>query len=140
MNIGGGSGSAGGEDLMNLRHRNGYVNNNSEYVYKNEQMTDNSSSLKFDANLVSHTSKSIMKSSDKHDQNTNDYNDGLPPWIMADRISTSEWLEINFWKFITIIPVIITFSIYAFLFLYYSYVSICNFIFLFLFFFNKSIC
>jgi hypothetical protein len=36
MNIGGGSGSAGGEDLMNLRSRNGLNNNNSEYVYQNE--------------------------------------------------------------------------------------------------------
>jgi uncharacterized membrane protein len=43
--------------------------------------------------------------------------------MQAERITFAEKIEVYFYKFVTFIPVIITFFVFAFLFSYYSYVS-----------------
>jgi hypothetical protein len=53
------------------------------------------------------------------DQNQN----GLPPWMQAEKISIRERLEITSYKVITYIPVAVTMGLFMFLFAYYSFVS-----------------
>ena len=53
------------------------------------------------------------------DQNQN----GLPPWMQAEKISIRERLEITSYKVITYIPVAVTMGLFTFLFAYYSFVS-----------------
>ena len=48
---------------------------------------------------------------------------GIPPWMQAEKISFGERIEILAYKFITYIPVMVTFGLFTFLFAYYSYVS-----------------
>lgn len=55
-------------------------------------------------------------------RNTNDSRQ-LPPWMQADKISPWEKLEINFYKFVTYVPVAITFGVFTFLFIFYTAVS-----------------
>jgi hypothetical protein len=45
----------------------------------------------------------------------------MPPWLQAEKISFSERAEILMYKAITYIPVLITFGVIAFLFVYYSF-------------------
>ena len=47
----------------------------------------------------------------------------LPPWMQADKISFAERTEIQIYKCITYIPVLITFGVFIFLFIYYTFVS-----------------
>ena len=56
-------------------------------------------------------------SAENHNQN------GLPPWMQAEKISIRERLEITSYKLITYIPVAVTMGLFAFLFAYYSFVS-----------------
>jgi hypothetical protein len=48
---------------------------------------------------------------------------GLPPWMQAEKISIRERLEITSYKLITYIPVAVTMGLFTFLFAYYSFVS-----------------
>lgn len=52
----------------------------------------------------------------------------LPPWMQADKISPMEKLEITMYKVVTYIPVAITFGVFAFLFTFYTAVSIFFFL------------
>lgn len=48
---------------------------------------------------------------------------GLPPWMQAEQISIWEKLEIMSYKVITYIPVLVTFGVFTFLFIFYMHVS-----------------
>ena len=50
-------------------------------------------------------------------------NTTLPPWMQGDKISVWEKTEITFYKFVTYIPVAITFGVFGFLFTFYTAVS-----------------
>lgn len=54
---------------------------------------------------------------------SDDYKDGIPPWLQAERISFWERIQLRFFRFITIIPVFITFGIFIFLAAFFSLVS-----------------
>lgn len=49
-------------------------------------------------------------------------NQGLPPWVQG-QVSVTEKLEIYIYKFITIVPVLVTFGVYFFLLGFYGVVS-----------------
>ena len=55
--------------------------------------------------------------------NANQNQNGLPPWMQAEKISISERLEITSCKVITYIPVAVTMGHFTFSFAYYSFVS-----------------
>ena len=59
-----------------------------------------------------------MGSSKKQREN----NRGLPPWVQG-QVSVTEKIEIYFYKFITVVPVLVTFGVYFFLMGYYGWVS-----------------
>lgn len=50
-------------------------------------------------------------------------NTTLPPWMQGDKISVWEKTEITLYKFVTFIPVAITFGVFGFLFTFYTAVS-----------------
>ena len=54
---------------------------------------------------------------------SDDYKDGIPPWLQAERISFWERIQLRLFRLITIIPVIITFGIFIFLATFFSLVS-----------------
>ena len=43
--------------------------------------------------------------------------------MAADRVSFGEQMEIRFYKCVTLVPVLITYGVFIFLFSYYAYVS-----------------
>ncbi len=43
--------------------------------------------------------------------------------MAADKVSFGEQMEIRFYKCVTLVPVIITYGVFVFLFTYYAYVS-----------------
>ena len=43
--------------------------------------------------------------------------------MAADKVSFGEQIEIRFYKCVTLVPVIITYGVFVFLFSYYAYVS-----------------
>ena len=47
----------------------------------------------------------------------------MPPWIQAENISWLEQSELNMLKCFTYVPVVITFSVFLFIFVYYVAVS-----------------
>ena len=48
---------------------------------------------------------------------------GIPSWMQADKESTNQRIEIILYKFVTNIPVMITFGVYIFLNIFYIFVS-----------------
>ena len=54
---------------------------------------------------------------------SDEFKDGIPPWLQAERISCWERIQLKFFRFITIIPVVITFGIFIFLAGFFSLVS-----------------
>ena len=54
---------------------------------------------------------------------SDDYKNAIPPWLQAERISFWEKIQLRFFRFITIIPVFITFGIFIFLAAFFSLVS-----------------
>ena len=48
---------------------------------------------------------------------------GLPPWMVAEKISLFERIELWSYKLITYLPVAVTFGVFSFLFIFFSHVS-----------------
>ena len=47
----------------------------------------------------------------------------MPEWIQIEELSWRETLEVNLYKTISMVPVSVTFGLYVYLFVFYSYVS-----------------
>ena len=51
----------------------------------------------------------------------------LPPWIQVEEVSLKERAEIQLYKLVSLIPVLITFSLYIYITVFYIYVSFLPF-------------